>query len=102
MTLMTLMTLMPLRGIQGHSVIQGHNYRLSNGCADRAKGPGQIEFVDCLHERCKRCCIVNYLNTHTSRAFALSLGSGIAASARVEPAEGERTQEGYSCPFSGN
>ena len=78
MTLMTLMTLMPLRGIQGHSVIQGHNYRLSNGCADRAKGPGQIEFVDCLHERCKRCCIVNYLNTHTSRAFALSPGKLLA------------------------
>ena len=32
----------------------------------------KVHHVDCLHERCKRCCIVNYLKSHTSRALYLS------------------------------
>ena len=39
---------------------------------------GQRDLFACLHERCKRCCIVNYLNTHTSRAFTLSPGKLLA------------------------
>jgi hypothetical protein len=35
---------------------------------------GQIEFLDCLHERCKPRCIVNYFKLPTKPTFASSPG----------------------------
>ena len=61
---------------------------------------GQIELVDCIHERCKRCCIVKYLEISHQQSFVFEPGQ--AASACVEVAEGVLILEGYSCPFSGN
>ena len=51
---------------------------------------GQIEFLDCLHEWCKLCCIVNYLKHHTKPTFALNSGKWSEARLKLQRESGPR------------
>ena len=51
---------------------------------------GQTEFLDCLHERCKLRCIVNYFKLQTKPTFALSPGKWPEARLKLQKESGLR------------